>query len=693
MPQPTTRPYGEWSSPISADLVAQGELRLVDIVLDGEDVYWIESRPDDNGVHVVVRRRPGGAPEDVTPRGFSARSLVNDYGGGSLAVSGGTIWFSNFSPADHPDTSDQRIFRQDPGMQPVAITSAVPMRYADGALDLARRLMYCVREDHTASLHGQPKQALVALDLDGRRLPKVLAEGSDFYANPRLSPDGRRLCWTAWDYPCMPWDGTRLYVAEVGEDGTLAGPRCLAGERPAAASAPNPVPGRCTSDEAIIEPLWSPAGDLYFLSDRVAVEDERWWNICRARDAIEPVTRLAAEFGGPQWTLGMAHYGFESERSIIAAYTRDGLWRLARVAVETGEVRDFQLDYTSIGQVRVGAGFAVFVAASFERPPAIVRLDLASGETEVLRSALDLGPAERATISVPEAITFATEGGPPAQGHAFYYRPRNPAYEAPAGEQPPLVIRSHGGPTAAANSALDLEIQYFTSRGFAVVDVNYRGSTGFGRAYRRSLYGNWGIYDVADCRAAALQLAGATDPYRIVARGGSSGGYTTLALATFTDLLSAATSYYGISNLEMIAVLTDKLEADYAALLIGPWPVAQKLFQKALALLPGRPDRLPRCDVPGLPRPDRAAPAGQGDARDPAAEGPAGRLPVLPEREPRLSDRRQRPALPGERAVVLRPDHGLHAGRPPDPDPARQLAARRPARAGGDRVSVRPVRA
>jgi dipeptidyl aminopeptidase/acylaminoacyl peptidase len=580
MPQPTTRPCGEWTSPIGADLVAQGQLKLVEIALDGEDVYWIESRPADNGTHVVVRWRAGRAPEDVTPRGFSARSLVNDYGGGSLAVSGGTIWFSNFSTADHPDTSDQRIFRQDQGMQPVPITPGATMRYADGELDLERGLMYCVREDHTATLHGQPQQALVALDLEGKRLPKVLVEGADFYANPRLSPDGRRLCWTAWDYPCMPWDGTRLYLAEMTEDGTLENPRCIAGERPAAASAPNPVPGRCFSDESIIEPRWSPAGDLYFLSDRVSIEGERWWNICRAGGAIEPVTQRPVEFGAPPWLLGMAHYGFENERSLIAAYTKEGVWRLARVAVDTGEVQDFQLDDTAFGQVRVGAGFVVFVAASFERPPAIVRLDLATGERQVLRSSLELGAAERATISVPEAIEFATDGGPPGRAHAFYYPPHNPAYQPPEGERPPLLIRSHGGPTAAANSALDLEIQYFTSRGFAVVDVNYRGSTGFGRRYRQCLYGNWGVYDVADCRAAALYLADKTDPYRIVARGGSSGGYTTLALATFTDLLSAATSYYGISNLEMIAVLTDKLEAQYAALLIGPWPVAQKLFQQ-----------------------------------------------------------------------------------------------------------------
>jgi dipeptidyl aminopeptidase/acylaminoacyl peptidase len=441
-------------------------------------------------------------------------------------------------------------------------------------------------ENSGAELHGQAVQTIVALDLDGRKLPFTIASGADFYAAPRLSPDGRQLCWIAWDYPSMPWEGTELHVGELDAAGRVSAARKIAGG-PAETidSGLTPVLRELLkySSESIVAPKWAPDGTLYFVSDRLMAQGDRWWNIHRFRDGtVEPVTRRAAEFAAPPWRLGGSSYGFLTSSELLCSYIEGGRWKLARIAADTGQLVEIDTAFTDIGHLHVGNGFAAFVGASFTRPSAIVRYDPASGDlTELRRSDAGLSDETKACFAAPEPLEFATGTDRSERAYAFYYAPRNPAVQGPQDAKPPLLIFIHGGPTAAASASVSLSIQFFTSRGFAVVDVNYRGSTGFGRAFRQRMYGYWGLVDVEDCERAARTLIarGDVDPYRIASRGGSSGGYTTLALATFTDLLTCAASYYGISDLEMIARETDKLEARYAELLVGPYPLAQKEFK------------------------------------------------------------------------------------------------------------------
>ncbi len=582
--QPDICAYGAWTSPIAPDALAEGTRKIELIRLDGASVVWVESRPEEGGRSAVMRWTPDTCAEDATPRWFNARSLVNSYGGGAMAVRSGTIVFTQFSPEAFPKTKDQRVYRQDNGKLPVPITPAVAASYADFEIDAANGVVYAVMEEATVLTNGQATQTLVALDMSGARMPRILASGGDFYAAPRLSPDGRHLAWITWNYPSMPWEGTELWMAEINPSGDLRAPQKVAGN-PAEQVDPmlNPVLQRLMrfSDTSITQPVWSPGGQLYVVSDQVEVAGHRWSNICRVeRRALIPVTRDAVEFAAPAWQLGGASFGFASDSEIIATMTRDGLWSLVRVDTGTGHVSTIDTPFTAIRQLHVSGGAAVFLAGSFTEPSGIYRMDLASQEIRLIRSTgppLDAAVAD--CLAAPRSITFYSGEG--CAAHAFHYPPRNPRFTGPEDEKPPLVVMIHGGPTAAAATSLDLTIPFFTSRGFAVVDVNYRGSTGFGRAFRRAIYGGWGKVDVEDCIGvvSALVAEGLVDPHRIVSRGGSSGGYTTLALATFTDLLSAAASYYGISNLEMIAKVTDKLEAHYAELLLGPYPSASKLFR------------------------------------------------------------------------------------------------------------------
>jgi dipeptidyl aminopeptidase/acylaminoacyl peptidase len=584
-----TCPYGAWPSPIAPEDLAAGTVKFELTAVDGDAIWWVESRPDEKGRSVAMRWTPRDGARDVTPPGFSASTTINGYGGAALGVRDGVAWFSNLAKAAHPGTGDLRLHRQVPGEYPLPVTPLVPGCFAEIVPDPSRGLVFAVHQDPDRPLHGQARQSLVALDMAGRKLPVTLAEGGDFYAFPRLSPDGRRIAWITWDYPSMPWDGTRLQVAELDAQGAAITTRTIGGA-PAAWIDPqlNPVFQQALrySDESILEPVWGPDGTLYCVSDRLEVDGARWWNIHRVDgDTLVPVTQLAAEFAAPPWRLGTASYAVMADGTALAAYSSGGLWSLGRVCLATGTVTPVDTPYTSIAHLRVGDGFAVFVGGRFDAPAALVRMDLATGAMSEIRSANpNLGDAARACLPVPEAISFPTgpQGAAPrGTAHAFFYPPTNPAVEAPTQDRPPLVIVIHGGPTGPAGAALSMDIAFFTSRGFAVIDVNYRGSTGFGRAYHQAMYGDWGVVDIEDCVAAARHLVAQdkVDRYRIVSRGGSAGGYTTLALATFTDLLSAGASYYGISDLQAIARFTDKLEAHYAELLVGPYPAAQRVFK------------------------------------------------------------------------------------------------------------------
>lgn len=552
---PVIAPYGSWKSPVTTALIVSGSVGLGQIALDGDDAYWVEMRPSEGGRMVIVRRGPDGGAIDVTPPPFSARTRVHEYGGAAFLVDVGVVYFSNFT--------DQRLYRQEPGGEPAAITPEAPLRYADGVLDARRGRIICVREDHTGD--GEPVNAIVAVDASGAGPQQVLYGESDFCAAPRLSHDGSRLAWLAWDHPNMPWDGTRLLVADIGPDGLTGEPQVVAGG-PSTSSA---------WEESVLQPGWSPEGELHFVSDR-----NGWWNLYRLRDgSVEPVLEMEAEFARPSWVFGAPAYAFLGDGRIASSYVDRGLWNIGIVDAESGTMTRLDLPFSEMGrgELHASGNRIVFSAGAPDRPMTLMSLELSSGALTTLQQAHDL-EVDAAYLSSPEPVEFETTDGRTA--HAFYYPPRNPEFVAPEGEKPPLLVKSHGGPTAAAQIALDLGIQYWTSRGFGVVDVNYGGSTGYGTEYRRRLNGTWGITDVEDCLNAALFLAarGDADPERLAIDGGSAGGYTTLAALTFHDVFKAGASYYGVSDLEALAKETHKFESRYLDSLVGPYPARKDLY-------------------------------------------------------------------------------------------------------------------
>jgi dipeptidyl aminopeptidase/acylaminoacyl peptidase len=502
-------PYGSWRSPITSDSIVAGTVGLGQIALDGDDVYWVETRPSEKGRYSVVRLTSGVGMVDITPANFNVRTRVHEYGGGSFVVSDGTIIFANFI--------DQRLYRQTAGSQPQAITPPIleaGLRYADLVIDGRRNRLICVREDHT-SAGREAVNTIVAIDLNGAFDQQVLASGNDFYSSPRVSPDGSRLAWLAWDHPNMPWDGCELWVAELVDDGSLA-------------------------DKAL------------------------------------------AEFGLPQWIFGISTYAFATANRIVATYIKQGISHLAILDTSTGRIETIESPYTRIEGIRCRSGergSALFIAGSPHESSSIVKFDLSTKRFERVRRSSEL-TIEPGYISIPQAIEFPTEGGLAA--HAFFYAPANRDFAAPDGELPPLLVMSHGGPTAATNPILRLGIQYWTSRGLAVLDVNYGGSTGYGRAYRERLRGNWGVTDVDDCVNGAQYLAGLgkVDKDRLAITGGSAGGYTTLCALTFRDIFSAGASHYGVSDLEALEVDTHKFESRYSHSLIAPYPERADLYRQ-----------------------------------------------------------------------------------------------------------------
>jgi dipeptidyl aminopeptidase/acylaminoacyl peptidase len=560
----TTTPYGSWKSPVTAAMIATSGIGVGQVALDGDDIYWTEMRPVEGGRYVVVRRTPDGTTSDVTPPAFNARTRVHEYGGGAYVVADGVVYFSNFA--------DQRLYRQDAGGAPVPITPEGPWRYADGVVDRPRGAMFCVREDHSksdifaANTIVRINLAADGTDAGGGDAGVVIVEGNDFYAAPRLSPDGRRLAWITWNHPNMPWDGTELWVADVLADGSIANAARVAGGE----------------TESIFQPEWSPDGVLHFVSDRTG-----WWNLYRRTDSgDEALCPMEAEFGRPAWQFRMSAYAFVSAGRIVCSYMRDGVARLALLG--DGELRPIELPYTSIGDVRASGDAGddraagdrvVIVAGSAAESPHVVAIDLASGERDVLRTSSDVA-VDAGYLSMPESVEFPTEGGLTA--HGIYYAPKNTDYEAPPDELPPLIVKSHGGPTGSTTTTLNLEVQYWTSRGFAVLDVNYGGSTGYGRAYRERLKGQWGIVDVDDCVNGALYLAerGLADPERLIITGGSAGGYTTLCALTFRDYFAAGASYYGVADAEGLAKDTHKFESRYLDGLIGAYPAQVDVYKE-----------------------------------------------------------------------------------------------------------------
>lgn len=540
-------PYGSWRSPIKSDEIASGVITFSQISLDGKDIYWEEMRPFEGGRLVIVQRSPEGLIKDITPSPFNARTRVHEYGGGAFTVLNGVVYFSNFV--------DQRLYRQEPGANPIPLTPAGDMRYADGIIDCNRHQMICVCEDHTMK-GREAVNTIISVGLGGNGI-KVLVSGNDFYSSPRLSPDGSRLAWLTWNHPNMPWDGTELWVGDLDDVGNINNAHRVAGDK----------------DESIVQPEWSPDGVLHFISDRTG-----WWNLYRWRaGCVEPLFEMDAEFARPQWTFGNSSYAFESASRIICTYTKKGIWQLADLDTATGVLGMIEIPYTDISSVRVIQNCAVFIAGSPVEPYSIVQLDLTSRKIDVLRRSLTL-QIDSSYLSMPKAIEYPTDDG--MMAYAFFYTPKNRDFIAPANEHPPLIVIVHGGPTSATSTTLNLAVQYWTSRGIAVLDVNYRGSAGYGRMYRQSLKGKWGISDVYDCVNGATYLVehGDVDGNRLAIRGGSAGGFTTLSALTFHNIFKAGASYYGISDLELLTKETHKFESRYTDQLIGPYPARRDIY-------------------------------------------------------------------------------------------------------------------
>ena len=546
--------FGSWKSPITSDLIVSKTINIGGIAIDNANIYWLEKRPQEKGRSVLVTYKSDRSSKNIaniTPSPLSVRTKVHEYGGGAYAVANNTIYFSNYG--------DSRIYQQVLDKQPYPLTNKLNQRYADIIVDSSRNRLICVCEDRK-DLDREPENSIVTIDLTTGKIV-TLVEGADFYSSPRLSHDGKQLAWLSWNHPDMPWDSTYLWVADLDETGNISEPQLVAGSK----------------TESICEPKWNIDGRLYFSSDRTD-----WWNLYRYNHngKVEILHQRLAEFAYPHWVFGLSTYAFVDSDRLICTYSESGRWHLGEIDLKTKQFTEIPTRYTNISDLQASdRGFAVFVGGTPTETTAVVKLDLETKTEQILKRTGDL-TVDPGYLSLPEAVAFPTADDLTA--YAWYYPPSNQDFTAPVGELPPLIVKSHGGPTAAASVDLNLRIQYWTSRGFGYLDVNYGGSIGYGRQYRERLDGKWGIVDIEDCVNGAKYLVdrGRVDGDRLVITGSSAGGYTTLAALTFRDTFKAGASYYGVSDLEILAKDTHKFESRYLDRLIGKYPEDKVVYQE-----------------------------------------------------------------------------------------------------------------
>lgn len=543
-----TSPFGSWRSPIQATLIAGASINAFDPRIDGSTLYWLENRPKEGGRVVIIRQESTGTPVEVSPPDTNIRTRVHEYGGAPYLVCDSVIYFVNFE--------DQRLYKMTADGSAHPITPDDGSRYADMQVDATSKRLVCVRECHQTG--SEPTNSVVSISIEAPYTQTVLADGHDFFAYPRVGPDGTKLAYIAWDHPNMPWDDVQLYCVDLAGDELVSQPKRL-----------NP-----DIDESVVDLQWSPNGELFFIADRSG-----WWNLYRWNGStITHLIDKSCEFAGPLWSLGQRNYGFLSDRTALVSYGEDNKAALAVLDLDTLSLTPIAHPCATIGSVSCGNGYAVFEAGFADDTPALMKFTLSSNECTILTRPSDL-PVSKDWISTPQNIDFPTAHDKTA--HAYFYPPQNKDFTGPDGTLPPLIVKIHGGPTGQTSSSLQLAIQFWTSRGFAFADINYGGSSGYGRAYRKRLTDKWGIVDLEDTINCVKYLVdnGLVDSEKTAIRGGSAGGYTTLAALAFSDVFKAGANYYGVSDLEALAKDTHKFESRYLDNLIGPYPAAKDIYE------------------------------------------------------------------------------------------------------------------
>ena len=542
-----TKPYGTWESLITSEMLVGGAVRLGEIVTDGDDVWWAESRPDEGGRTVIVRNG-----KDQTDKKTNVRTLVHEYGGSAWWVRNGTLVYSQYF--------DQRLYRRDKSGDSIPLTpeseTQQSYRYADGRITNNEDWYVCVREIHTSS-DEEPSNEIVAVPLDGSQQIRVLVSGPDFVSSPRVSKEGDQIAWVQWNHPNMPWDDTQLCIASLEE-------MVLSNQKVTKSKA-----------ESFFQPEWDDQGNLHVVSDR-----NNWWNLFRVDQSTNEIdltslTDIEAEIGLPQWVFGQSRYAFVGDE-IWFVYREAGIDKLATLS-SNGQFEQIKIDATEIESVTNYQDGIVATVSSWKAESSVMFIN--SEEVRPLSKTRDLDIGE-SWFPVPETFTYQTSDSEKA--HALFYSPTNPEYEIHENENPPLIVLAHGGPTGSARRQLQLSIAYWTSRGFGVADVDYRGSTGYGRLYRNSLRNSWGLADVEDCVAVAKHLVAQkkVDKNRLAIKGGSAGGFTVLAALTFHDTFTAGASRYGIADLAILAKDTHKFESRYLDRLVGKWPEDEEIYKQ-----------------------------------------------------------------------------------------------------------------